>query len=62
VTIQRNVVANVLRLRTPPKRAPLIMRIINAVPLLQRIPARIVAIGFLPEHVAPIQAGVSARK
>jgi len=56
VAIQRNVVANVLRMRTPPKRAPLIMRIINAVPLLQRIPARIVAIGFLPEHVAPVPA------
>jgi 2-polyprenyl-6-methoxyphenol hydroxylase-like FAD-dependent oxidoreductase len=30
---------------------PLILRIISAVPLLQRIPAYVVGIGFRPEHV-----------
>jgi 2-polyprenyl-6-methoxyphenol hydroxylase-like FAD-dependent oxidoreductase len=63
VAIGRSVIANVLRSRKTPKRAPLILRIINAVPLLQRIPAQIVAIGFLPEHVSsPVQTVTSVRK
>jgi hypothetical protein len=29
------------------------MRFLNASPLLQRIPARLVGIGFRPEHIRP---------
>jgi 2-polyprenyl-6-methoxyphenol hydroxylase-like FAD-dependent oxidoreductase len=50
--IQKRIIASVLTAKKAPERAPLFMRIVNAVPMLQRIPARIVGIGFLPEHVA----------
>jgi 2-polyprenyl-6-methoxyphenol hydroxylase-like FAD-dependent oxidoreductase len=60
--IQNRAVAAVLSSKKAPKRAPLFMRIVNAVPALQRIPARIIGIGFLPEHIAPDQAVTSDRK
>ncbi len=34
-----------------PIRAPWLLRLFNRVPLLPRIPARIVGMGFRPEHV-----------
>jgi len=33
--------------------APLFLRVFNALPILQRIPARVIGMGFLPEHVRP---------
>jgi len=33
---------------------PLLMRVFSSVPLLRRIPARIVGLGFRPEHVADV--------
>ncbi|HYZ23164.1 MAG TPA: FAD-dependent oxidoreductase, partial [Rhodopila sp.] len=42
-------------------RPPWPMRAVNLVPPLQRLPARIIGLGFRPEHVAPlIQAGSGA--
>jgi 2-polyprenyl-6-methoxyphenol hydroxylase-like FAD-dependent oxidoreductase len=52
VTIQRNVIANVLRSTVPPQRAPLFARIVTSIPGFQFLPAYIVGIGFRPEHVA----------
>jgi len=34
-----------------PIRTPWLLRLFNRVPLLPRIPARIVGMGFRPEHV-----------
>src|ERR1700722_14144355 len=36
-----------------PVKAPWAMRLFNAIPFLQRIPARIIGIGVRPEHVRP---------
>jgi 2-polyprenyl-6-methoxyphenol hydroxylase-like FAD-dependent oxidoreductase len=42
---------------------PLPMRLINRFPLLQRIPGRVVGLGFRPEHIAmPNAAAVVARE
>jgi 2-polyprenyl-6-methoxyphenol hydroxylase-like FAD-dependent oxidoreductase len=51
VVIQNRVVAGILRSQTAPKRAPLLLRLIAALPLLRRLPALAVGIGFRPEHV-----------
>jgi 2-polyprenyl-6-methoxyphenol hydroxylase-like FAD-dependent oxidoreductase len=51
VFIQRNIIANVLRAKAPPKHAPAILRWLSSVKVLRRIPAYIVGIGFRPEHV-----------
>ena len=51
--IQRNIVSRVLMMKAPPKRAPLLLRILSGIALLRRIPAYVVGIGFLPEHVSP---------
>ena len=41
---------------------PLPMRLINRFPLLQRIPGRIVGMGFRPEHIATPDAGAAAAR
>ncbi len=51
VFVQRRIIASVLRSEAPPKRAPLILRLLLAIPGFRRIPAYIVGIGFRPEHV-----------
>ncbi len=47
---QRLVIARTLSAPSP-VRAPLALRIVNAIPWLQRIPARLVGVGARPEHV-----------
>ena len=37
--------------RTPVRRLPLLLRLLQRFPMLRRIPARIVGIGFRPEHI-----------
>jgi hypothetical protein len=32
-------------------KPPFVFELLNAVPVLQRIPARLLAVGFRPEHV-----------
>ena len=48
--IQDRVISNVLALKTRPS-APLAVKLLNWVPLLRRIPARLIGLGFRPEHV-----------
>ena len=48
--IQKHVITNVLQ-GTHKPRAPFVLNLLNKVPLLQRIPARLIGMGFRPEHV-----------
>jgi 2-polyprenyl-6-methoxyphenol hydroxylase-like FAD-dependent oxidoreductase len=50
VVVQRYVVTAVLQGRRPPRPPPL-LRLLGAVPLLRRIPGRLVGLGVRPEHV-----------
>jgi 2-polyprenyl-6-methoxyphenol hydroxylase-like FAD-dependent oxidoreductase len=52
VTVQRRVIARVLG-ETKPVRPPVAVRLLATVPLLRRIPARVVGLGIRPEHVSP---------
>jgi 2-polyprenyl-6-methoxyphenol hydroxylase-like FAD-dependent oxidoreductase len=49
ILIQNNVIKRVLR--SSRIQAPWILKLVDRWPLLQRIPARLVGVGFLPEHV-----------
>ncbi len=49
--MQDAVIAPLLNQSGTLDRPPLAARLLNAVPLLQRIPARLVGLGFRPEHV-----------
>jgi len=49
--MQDRVIAGALD-ATAPLKPPLALRLLDRVPLLQRLPARIVGLGFRPEHVA----------
>jgi 2-polyprenyl-6-methoxyphenol hydroxylase-like FAD-dependent oxidoreductase len=50
VLVQDRIISNVLSGRGKPK-APWAIRMIGRHPLLQRLPARIVGLGFRPEHI-----------
>jgi 2-polyprenyl-6-methoxyphenol hydroxylase-like FAD-dependent oxidoreductase len=50
VTVQRRIIARVLG-ETGPLKPALAVRLLARVPLLRRIPARIVGLGIRPEHV-----------
>lgn len=49
--MQNRIIARVLDGRGGPIKPPLALRLVNALPWLQRIPARLLGMGFLPEHV-----------
>ncbi|HTV73613.1 MAG TPA: FAD-dependent oxidoreductase, partial [Candidatus Acidoferrales bacterium] len=51
VFVQKRIVSRVLAGKRAPKRAPALLALLGRLPILQRIPARIVGIGFRPEHV-----------
>jgi 2-polyprenyl-6-methoxyphenol hydroxylase-like FAD-dependent oxidoreductase len=51
VIVQNNIVSAALRPGNGPFKPPLFARIINAVPWLQGLTARFLAIGVRPEHV-----------
>jgi 2-polyprenyl-6-methoxyphenol hydroxylase-like FAD-dependent oxidoreductase len=57
VVIQRSVITSVLRSTQPPKRAPLVLRLLTSIPGFGRIPAYIVGIGFRPEHASTLVRG-----
>jgi 2-polyprenyl-6-methoxyphenol hydroxylase-like FAD-dependent oxidoreductase len=50
VAIQNRVIGNVLSRTTKPK-PPFAVRLLGWVPLLRRLPARIIGMGFRPEHI-----------
>jgi 2-polyprenyl-6-methoxyphenol hydroxylase-like FAD-dependent oxidoreductase len=54
IAIQDRIMTRVLRLQRDPE-PPLLLKIFNAVPFLRRIPARVVGMGFRPEHVRTAQ-------
>jgi len=51
VVVQKNIISVALKPGDQPLRAPLFARIINAIPWLQGVTARLIAIGVRPEHV-----------
>jgi 2-polyprenyl-6-methoxyphenol hydroxylase-like FAD-dependent oxidoreductase len=52
VIIQNNVIRRVLGLRGEKMKPPLVVRLLGAIPLLQRVPARLVGLGYRREHIA----------
>lgn len=55
VLIQDRVIGRVLG-AAGPLRMPLALRLLRRFPFLRRIPARIIGIGFRPEHVRTDEA------
>jgi hypothetical protein len=51
VFVQRRIISHVLTSKAAPKRPPAALALLRRFPVLQWIPARIVGIGFRPEHV-----------
>ncbi|WP_256808057.1 FAD-dependent oxidoreductase [Bradyrhizobium sp. Bra64] len=51
VIVQNNIISGALQGGGRPLKVPLIVRLITAVPWLQGIPARLLALGVRPEHV-----------
>jgi 2-polyprenyl-6-methoxyphenol hydroxylase-like FAD-dependent oxidoreductase len=51
VVVQNNIISAALRPGDRPIKAPLFARIINAVPWLQGVSARLIGLGVRPEHV-----------
>jgi 2-polyprenyl-6-methoxyphenol hydroxylase-like FAD-dependent oxidoreductase len=51
VVVQNNIVSDALQSGDRPLKVPLIVRLITALPWLQGIPARLLALGVRPEHV-----------
>jgi 2-polyprenyl-6-methoxyphenol hydroxylase-like FAD-dependent oxidoreductase len=48
--VQKRVISNVLALQTRPT-APFAVKLLNWFPVLRRLPARLIGMGFRPEHV-----------
>jgi 2-polyprenyl-6-methoxyphenol hydroxylase-like FAD-dependent oxidoreductase len=48
--VQKRVISNVLSLTAPP-RTPFAVTLLNRFPILRRLPARLIGMGFRPEHV-----------
>jgi 2-polyprenyl-6-methoxyphenol hydroxylase-like FAD-dependent oxidoreductase len=51
VVVQNNLISVALKSGDRPLRVPLLVRVVNAIPWLQGITARFVALGVRPEHV-----------
>ena len=51
VVVQNKLIGVALKAGDRPLRVPLLARIVNAIPWLQGITARFVALGVRPEHV-----------
>ena len=60
--VQNNVITRVLGRRGQRMKPPLIVRLLGAIPLLQRIPARMVGLGFRREHIMTATSGQSRNK
>jgi hypothetical protein len=58
VVVQNKLISVTLKPGDQPLRAPFFARVVNAIPWLQGITARFVALGVRPEHVhSPVSAG-----
>jgi 2-polyprenyl-6-methoxyphenol hydroxylase-like FAD-dependent oxidoreductase len=55
IFIQNRVVSNVLTMKSRPK-PPFAVRLLNHFPVLRRLPARLIGMGFRPEHVRTPEA------
>jgi hypothetical protein len=55
VVLQNRIIAPVLG-ASRPLTPPLTARLLNRIPLLRRIPARLVGLGVRPEHATTAQA------
>jgi hypothetical protein len=51
VAVQNNLISAALKPASQPFKVPLVARLVNAIPWLQGLTARFVAIGVRPEHV-----------
>jgi 2-polyprenyl-6-methoxyphenol hydroxylase-like FAD-dependent oxidoreductase len=56
IFIQRRIISNVLLLQSQPT-VPSAVKLLNWLPVLRRIPARLIGMGFRPEHVHTIGMG-----
>jgi 2-polyprenyl-6-methoxyphenol hydroxylase-like FAD-dependent oxidoreductase len=56
-TAQNRLIDQVILKNVPITRPPWILRLVQRFPFLQRIPARIIGLGFRPEHVRSPDAG-----
>jgi hypothetical protein len=64
VVVQNRVIRRVLEKRNEPATntsLPLPLKLMNAFPVLRRIPARIVGVGFRPEHIRTTPASPNVR-
>jgi 2-polyprenyl-6-methoxyphenol hydroxylase-like FAD-dependent oxidoreductase len=50
--VQKRIITNVLAMTQTP-RPPFVVTLFNRLPLLRRIPARLIGMGIRPEHVSP---------
>jgi 2-polyprenyl-6-methoxyphenol hydroxylase-like FAD-dependent oxidoreductase len=60
VVVQNRIISVALKPGDRPVKAPLVVRIVSAVPWLQGITARFLAMGVRPEHVHSSEADVSS--
>ncbi len=51
VMVQNKIISGALQSGDRPLKVPLMVRLVTAIPWLQGIPARLLALGVLPEHV-----------
>ena len=58
VMVQNNIISAALKPGNQPLAVPVFARVVNAVPWLQGITARFLALGVRPEHVhSPLSSG-----
>ena len=57
--VQNNVIKNVLS-SSKPLSPPMVIKLVGRWPLLQRIPARLLGLGFRPEHVKTPEVRVAS--
>jgi 2-polyprenyl-6-methoxyphenol hydroxylase-like FAD-dependent oxidoreductase len=61
IFVQTRIISNVLAMQSQP-RAPFAVKLLNQYPWLRRLPARLIGMGFRPEHVqSPALATTPAR-
>jgi hypothetical protein len=51
IFVQTRIISNVLAMQTQP-RTPFAVKLLNTYPWLRRFPARLIGMGFRPEHVS----------